>query len=156
MALVISCEGCMFTIFTVALSCSITTSYLMNTPCVLHGQHQNTDIEEGHLWTRYSYITHRLFLKKKEQWRKQDKWSKSMKHYRSTMYSVERVWVDILKQSYHFLTKSKARHHRTTLTTRGGRGGGKWWAEMRELGGSGGDQRDIWYVHVCKPLQVSQ
>ena len=49
-------------------------------------------------------------------------------HCRSTMYSVERFWVDILKQSYHFLTKSKARQHSTTLTTRGG---GKWWAEMR-------------------------
>lgn len=68
-------------------------------------------------------------------------------HLRSTMYRAVRVWTDDVWQNYYFLTKSKERQHRTTLTTRGGKGG-------REVMGRivGGGGRGMYDMCMCAKL----
>lgn len=86
-------------------------------------QHQNTDMSEGHFETggtyNLSYTYTFFFKKKKEWWRKQDTWSKSLKplkkHYVQHGKSLTGGCVTIF-----FKTKLDEQHHRTTLTTRTG------------------------------------
>lgn len=122
--------------------------------CILHGRHHHIDKTERGIAFRsctdssLCYTQTFFFLRKR---------SENVNRTNVSTIPMEPVKKHYLQHGkgslhgeiYLSFNKSKREKEQHGETTR--RGAGSGWAE-----GKGNERRDEWYVHVCKPLQVSQ
>lgn len=119
-------------------------SYMDNTRILIWG--------EEHFGKRCTYsLYYTQTLKKKEWWRKQEKWSKSMKPFKKHYVQCGDSLSGRCATELMFLNKIKRVTTQNNIDNKGRDG-----TEASDRRNWGGGQRNVWYVHVCKPLQVSQ